>query len=137
MENNNYSGQQVQYQQPQQMGQPGYQFPQQYQIPPVDPNYSETVKGFLTKAIVACAISSLPVGSMIAIGMASKNRKDLLEYLDKSGLHTVRMKVCSCLSRAGRYSGIGFTIFWAIYLFYILISFSAVIIAIITQMNVN
>ena len=51
MENNNYQ-QQVYYQ-------PSYNS--------YDPNYSATAKEFLTKAIIACAISSLPVGSIIAI----------------------------------------------------------------------
>ena len=118
MENNNY--QQPVYQQPQ----PPYQ-------PPFDPNYATIVKDFLTKAIVSCAISSLPVGSIIAINMATKNRKALLEYLDKGGLHTEKIKVCSALSRGGRYSGIGFTIFWGVYLIYFAIWIAAAIFAII------
>ncbi len=86
-----------------------------------DPNYAVTVKGFLTKAIVSCAISCLPVGSIIAILMADKNRKAILEYIGNGGFHTKRVKICSALSRAGKYSGIGFTIFWGIYLIYMLI----------------
>ncbi|MCR5384564.1 MAG: hypothetical protein K6E72_08020 [Saccharofermentans sp.] len=120
MENNNY--QQPVYQQPQ----PPYQ-------QPFDPNYAVIVKDFLTKAIVSCAISSLPVGSIIAINMASKNRKALLEYLDKGGLHTEKIKVCSALSRGGRYSGIGFTIFWGIYLIYFAIWIAAAIFAVIAS----
>ena len=127
MENNNY--QQPVYQQPQQQYQ--YQQPQAPYQPPFDPNYATIVKDFLTKAIVSCAISSLPVGSIIAINMASKNRKALLEYLDKGGLHTEKIKVCSALSRGGRYSGIGFTIFWGIYLIYFAIWIAAAIFAII------
>ena len=120
MENNNY--QQPVYQQPQ----PPYQ-------QPFDPNYAVIVKDFLTKAIVSCAISSLPVGSIIAINMASKNRKALLEYLDKGGLHTEKIKVCSALSRGGRYSGIGFTIFWGIYLIFFAIWIAAAIFAVIAS----
>ena len=101
MENNNY----------------GYQ--QQYQqVQPVDTSYATIVKEFLTKTIVSCAIASLPVGSIIAIFMASKNREAILEYLDRGGLHTVKVKVCSCLSRAARYTGIGCTILWGVYFIY-------------------
>ncbi len=143
MENNNYQQTQAQpqqapqaqpvYQQPHQMTQPGYQFPEQYQLPKADPNYAATAKDFLTKAIVSCAISSLPVGSIIAIFMAAKNRKALLEYLDKGGIHTQKIKVSSALSRAGRYAGIGYTIFWACYLIYFLIWISVALFAIIAQ----
>ena len=125
MENNNY--QQPVYQQPQ------YQQPQPPYQQPFDPNYAVIVKDFLTKAIVSCAISSLPVGSIIAINMASKNRKALLEYLDKGGLHTEKIKVCSALSRGGRYSGIGFTIFWGIYLIFFAIWIAAAIFAVIAS----
>ena len=136
MENNNFNNQQSQYQQDQtqyQQTQPGYVYPQQYQYQPFDPNYAVIVKDFLTKAIVSCAISSLPVGSIIAINMASKNRKAILEYLDKGGLHTEKIKVCSCLSRGGRYSGIGFTIFWGVYLIYFAIWIAAAIFALIAS----
>ena len=120
MENNNY--QQPVYQQPQQQ----YQYQQ-----PFDPNYAVVAKEFLTKAIVSLAISSLPVGSIIAINMATKNRKELLEYLERGGLHTDRIKLSSALSRAGRYTGIGFTIFWGIYLIYFAIWIATAIFAII------
>ena len=85
-------------------------------VPVVDPAYAETSKDFLTKAIVSCSIASLPVGSIIAIIIASKNRKTLLEYLERGGLHTEKIKVSSALSRAGKYAGIGFTCFWGFYI---------------------
>lgn len=130
MDNNQY--QQPQYQQAQQTYQ--YQAPVQQQQP-VDPNYAEVSKDFLTKAIVAGAISSLPVGSIIAINMATKNRAALLDYLSRGGLHTVKIKISSALSRGARYSGIGFTIFWAVWLLYYIIATSVVVIGILTQMN--
>ena len=130
MDNNQY--QQPQYQQAQQTYQ--YQAPVQQQQP-VDPNYAEVSNDFLTKAIVAGAISSLPVGSIIAINMATKNRAALLDYLSRGGLHTDRIKVSSALSRAGRYGGIGFTIFWAVWLLYYIIATSVVVIGVLTQMN--
>lgn len=130
MDNNQY--QQPQYQQAQQTYQ--YQAPVQQQQP-VDPNYAEVSNDFLTKAIVAGAISSLPVGSIIAINMATKNRAALLDYLSRGGLHTVKIKISSALSRGARYSGIGFTIFWAVWLLYYIIAMSVVVIGIATQMN--
>ncbi len=130
MDNNQY--QQPQYQQAQQTYQ--YQAPVQQQQP-VDPNYAEVSNDFLTKAIVAGAISSLPVGSIIAINMATKNRAALLDYLSRGGMHTVKIKISSALSRGARYSGIGFTIFWAVWLLYYIIATSVVVIGILTQMN--
>ncbi len=125
--------QQQQYAQ-QQYQQTAYQAPVQQQQP-VDPNYAEVSKDFLTKAIVAGAISTLPVGSIIAINMATKNRAALLDYLSRGGLHTVKIKISSALSRAARYSGIGYTIFWAVWLLYYIIATSVVVIGILTQMN--
>ena len=130
MDNNQY--QQPQYQQAQQTYQ--YQAPVQQQQP-VDPNYPAVSKEFLTQAIVAGAISSLPVGSIIAINMATKNRAALLDYLSRGGLHTVKIKISSALSRGARYSGIGFTIFWAVWLLYYIIATSVVVLGILTQIN--
>ena len=111
MENNNYQQQ-------------GYYQPSYNSY---DPNYSATAKEFLTKAIIACAISSLPVGSIIAIFMASKNRKALLDYLSRGGVHTIKIKVSSALSRAGKYAGIAYTVFWGFYLLYFLFIIGMVI----------
>ena len=130
MDNNQY--QQPQYQQAQQTYQ--YQAPVQQQQP-IDPNYPAVSKEFLTQAIVAGAISSLPVGSIIAINMATKNRAALLDYLSRGGMHTVKIKISSALSRGARYSGIGFTIFWAVWLLYYIIATSVVVIGVLTQMN--
>lgn len=121
MENNN-----AQYNQPP-VQQNGFQPP----YGALNSNYNEIVKDFLTKAIVSCAISTLPIGSIIAINMATKNRAALLDYLSKGGYHTIRIKVSSALSRAGRYSGIASTIFWGIYLLYIAIAITVAILAII------
>ena len=128
-----YAQQQQQYAQ-QQYQQTAYQAPVQKQQP-VDPNYAEVSNDFLTKAIVAGAISTLPVGSIIAINMATKNRAALLDYLSRGGLHTVKIKISSALSRAARYSGIGFTIFWAVWLLYYIIAMSVVVLGIATQLG--
>ena len=140
MDNNQYQqpqNQQAQYQQQAyQQAQPVYQYqaPVQQQQP-VDPNYAEVSNDFLTKAIVSGAISSLPVGSIIAINMATKNRAALLDYLSRGGLHTVKIKISSALSRGARYSGIGFTIFWAVWLLYYIIATSVVVLGIATQLG--
>ena len=140
MDNNQYQqpqNQQAQYQQPQyQQAQQTYQYqaPVQQQQP-VDPNYAEVSNDFLTKAIVAGAISTLPVGSIIAINMATKNRKSLLDYLARGGMHTTKIKISSALSRGARYSGIGFTIFWAVWLLYYIIAMSVVVLGIATQLG--
>lgn len=130
MDNNQY--QQPEYQQAQQTYQ--YQAPVQQQQP-VDPNYDAVSKDFLTKAIVAGAISTLPVGSIIAINMATKNRAALLDYLSRGGLHTVKIKISSALSRAARYSGIGNTILWGIWLLYYAFMMLALILGLATQLG--
>ena len=111
MENNNYQ-QQVYYQ-------PSYGS--------FDPNYIVTSKEFLTKAIESCAIASLPIGSIIAIFMATKNRKALLDYLSRGGVHTMKIKVSSALSRAGKYAGIAYTVIWGCYMLYYLFLIALVI----------
>ncbi|MDY6339414.1 MAG: hypothetical protein SPL61_07250 [Saccharofermentans sp.] len=130
MDNNQY--QQPQYQQAQQTYQ--YQAPVQQQQP-IDPNYPAVSKEFLTQAIVAGAISSLPVGSIIAINMATKNRAALLDYLSRGGMHTVKIKISSALSRGARYSGIGFTIFWAVWLLYYIFAMLILFFGIATQLG--
>ena len=130
MDNNQY--QQPQYQQAQQTYQ--YQAPVQQQQP-IDPNYPAVSKEFLTQAIVAGAISSLPVGSIIAINMATKNRAALLDYLSRGGLHTVKIKISSALSRGARYSGIGYTIFWAVWLLYYIFAMLILFFGIATQLG--
>ena len=120
MENNQYE-------------QPVYQYQPVQAQQPVDPNYSEVSKEFLTKAIVSCAIASLPVGSIIAIFLASKNRTALLDYLAKGGLHTDKIKFSSALSRAGKYAGIGYTCMWAFYMLYWVFMMVLVIVAAVAQ----
>lgn len=127
MENNQY--QQPQYQQ----AQPVYQYQPVQAQQPVDPNYSEVSKEFLTKAIVSCAIASLPVGSIIAIFLATKNRTALLDYLAKGGTHTDKIKISSALSRAGKYAGIVYTCIWAFYMLYWLVMIFIIIGAAVAQ----
>ena len=127
MENNQY--QQPQYQQ----AQPVYQYQPVQAQQPVDPNYSEVSKEFLTKAIVSCAIASLPVGSIIAIFMATKNRTARLDYLAKGGTHTDKIKISSALSRAGKYAGIAYTCIWAFYMLYWLVMIFIIIGAAVAQ----
>lgn len=114
MENNNYQQQQY-YQQPQQYyNTPGYQYS--------DPNYLTTANALLKSAIIACVLAGFPVCSIIAIFKGIGNRKKVLEYLDKGGLHTPRIKICSILSRAATYYGIGSTVLYLImFLYYALI----------------
>ena len=94
-------------------------------VPQIDPQYEEKSKSFLTKAIVALAISC----SIVAIVLGSGNRNAILEYLRQGGPHTTKIKVSSCLSRAGKYAGIGYTIFWAIFILYFLFVIAAIIFA--------
>ena len=101
----------------------------------VDPNYNIVAKDFLTKAIVSCAISSLPVGSIIAIFMAVNNRKALLDYLSKGGCHTNKIKVSSALSRAGKYSGVACTIIWGVYFLFVLAALGIAIAAAASQIG--
>ena len=128
MENNNYNAQQQYYQQPVQ--QPQYVYHQ-----PNDPAYLAAANEYLRNAIISCCIAALPIGSIIAIFMAKKYRKQLLEFLEKGGLHTPRIKVSSALLRTGMYAGIGYTIFWGIYLLCIVFWLLAMVFALATGLN--
>ena len=132
MENNNN---QQQYQQPQYTYQQPVQQPQYVYRQPNDPAYLAIANEYLKNAIISCCISGLPVGSIIAIFMAKKYRKQLLEYLEKGGLHTPRIKVSSALLRAGMYSGIGCTVVWGIYLLCMVFWFVIMLIALATGLN--
>lgn len=113
MENNNYQQQQY-YQQPQYYTTPGFQAS--------DPVYLAKANELLKGAIIACVLAGFPVCSIIAIFKGMGNRKKVLEYLDKGGLHTPRIKISSILSRAATYYGIGSTVLYAImFLYYALI----------------
>ena len=132
MENNNN---QQQYQQPQYTYQQPVQQPQYVYQQPNDPAYLAIANEYLKNAIISCCISGLPVGSIIAIFMAKKYRKQLLEYLEKGGLHTPRIKVSSALLRAGMYSGIGCTVVWGVYLLCMVFWFVIMLIALATGLN--
>lgn len=84
------------------------------------PDYDQKSSELLKNAIISAAIASLPIGSMIAIGMASRNLNALHEYLAAGGLHTGKIKTSSAVSKIGKFGGIGFTIFWGFYLLYII-----------------
>ena len=133
MENNN--NQQQYYQQPQYTYQQPVQQPQYVYRQPNDPAYLAIANEYLKNAIISCCISGLPVGSIIAIFMAKKYRKQLLEYLEKGGLHTPRIKVSSALLRAGMYGGIGCTVVWGIYLLCMVFWFVIMLIALATGLN--
>ena len=106
MENNNY---QQQY-----YTTPGYQ--------PVNQQYLDTANALLKSAIIACVLAGFPVCSIIAIFKGINNRKKVLDYLAQGGLHTPRIKICSILSRAATYYGIGSTIlYFVMFLYYALI----------------
>ena len=113
MENNNYQQQQYN-QQPMYYTTPGYQAS--------DPVYLARANELLQGAIIACVLAGFPVCSIIAIFKGMNNRKKVLEFLDKGGLHTPRIKISSMLSRAATYYGIGSTVLYAImFLYYALI----------------
>ncbi len=128
MENNNYSQQQYN---------PQYQQTYQQPAPAYDPEYEAKSKDFLTKAIVSCCISTIPIGCFIAIAMATKNREALLDYIAKGGIHTTKIQVSSALSRAGKYSGIACSVFWGIYLTYIVFALIITLIAVIFGLSGN
>lgn len=85
-----------------------------------NPEYDQKSSELLKYAIISAAICSLPIGSIIAIGMASRNLTALHEYLASGGLHTGKIKTSSAVSKVGKFGGIGFTIFWGFYLLYII-----------------
>ena len=102
------------YQQQQYYTTPGYQT--------VDQQYLATANALLKSAIIACVLAGFPVASIIAIFKGIGNRKKVLDYLAKGGLHTPRIKTASLLSRAATYGGIGITILYLVtFIYYVLL----------------
>lgn len=87
-----------------------HQYPVENNIPQESPTNT-----FLAKGIVSTAISSLPVGSIIAIVMGADNRKKIKNYLANGGQKEAKVTVGSVLSGVGLGFGIGMTIFWFLY----------------------
>lgn len=85
---------------------------------PYDPRYLETANALLRSAIIACVLAGLPVCNIIAIFKGISNRKKVLDYLAQGGLHTTRIKICSILSRAATFGGIGSVILYMIVFIY-------------------
>lgn len=142
MENNEFNNNQQNNQQPQQPYAQPYQQPyggqpyqQPYQQPyaqpyqQVDPEYEQKAGEFLRQAIISLVLTSFPVASIIAIFKAKKNRQNILDYLAQGGMHTPKIKTCSCLSRAAIYLGIGTTVIYGIYMLYLVCVFFFIIVA--------
>ena len=89
--------------------------------PTYDPNYEQVASGFLKKAITAAILAGFPIASIIGMIMGTSNRSAILSYLDRGGLHTTKVKVCSIVSRAAFFGGLGFTILYAFYFLYIVL----------------
>ena len=104
--------------QPQQYQQQQYAQAQQAYQQPVDPAYEETVGEFLKQAIFSCVMACFPVACIFAIFKGSKNRKNIMAYLEHGGVHTNKVTVSSILSNVGKYYGLGMTIIYAILLIY-------------------
>ncbi|MBO4680512.1 MAG: hypothetical protein J5623_01265 [Clostridiales bacterium] len=119
MENNNY--QQQYAQQPQYYTTPGYQA--------VNQQYLDQANALLKSAIIACVLAGFPICSIIAIFKGINNRKKVLDYLAQGGLHTPRIKICSILSRAATYYGIGSTVLYFVMLLYYALIIGAIILS--------
>ena len=118
LNNNQQNVQQPYGQQPQQYQQQQYAQAQQAYQQPVDPAYEETVGEFLKQAIFSCVMACFPVACIFAIFKGSKNRKNIMAYLENGGVHTNKVTVSSILSNVGKYYGLGMTIIYAILLIY-------------------
>lgn len=151
MENNNLNGQPVQpvqpaqpvyqqpvqvqpvYQQPAQPVQPVYQAQPQYQpAMNVDANATATIDALFKSAILNVIFCSFPVGSIICMITAGKERKKVDEFLASGGPHTGKLKTAAALLTVAKKVGLGFTIFWAVYFVWI---FFAIILAAAGSLN--
>lgn len=124
--------QQSVYQQPvqpvQPMQQPVYQQPvQPIMNQDVGSDYAAKSHTFLSSSIADVACSWLPIGSIICMIKAKKNRKNLLEYVKQGNPLTGKLKTASILFRVAFGVGLGFTIFYGIYAFYFVIAVTEMI----------
>ena len=125
MEDNNY---QPQYNQP--YNQPQYPQPQndypQYGQPQYNQQYpAQETPDFLPKAVTATALAFVPVASIVAIILGAANRGRIRKYLANGGRRTAKVRVSSILSNVGLWTGVGMTIFYAIYFFVFFMAFLA------------
>ena len=130
MENNNFNNQQyqpvqpqTQYQQPVQQYQPVQPYYQPVQTQPMqsDPFYEVSASRFLKCAILNLVFCGFPIGSIICMITAKKIRNELLEYVAQGKPHTDKIKTSSALLRAAGTAGLAYTIFWGVYLLYIIL----------------
>ena len=120
--------QQPVYQQPVQPVQPIYQQPvQPIMNQDVGSDYAAKSHTFLSSSIADVACSWLPIGSIICMIKAKKNRKNLLEYVYQGNPLTGKLKTASILFRVAFGVGLGFTIFYGIYAFYFVIGITGMI----------
>ena len=120
--------QQPVYQQPVQPVQPIYQQPvQPIMNQDVGSDYAAKSHTFLSSSIADVACSWLPIGSIICMIKAKKNRKNLLEYVKQGNQLTGKLKTASILFRVAFGVGLGFTIFYGIYAFYFVIAVTEMI----------
>lgn len=127
--------QQPVYQQPVQPVQPMQQPVYQQPVQPVQPimnqdvgsDYAAKSHTFLSSSIADVACSWLPIGSIICMIKAKKNRKNLLEYVKQGNPLTGKLKTASILFRVAFGVGLGFTIFYGIYAFYFVIAVTEMI----------
>ena len=86
----------------------------------LDPQYEQKASGFLTKAIAGLVCAGFPIACIVAIFLGSSNHKDIVNYVAAG-------KTCSALSRGAMYAGIGMTVLYAIYFFYMILMILALI----------
>ena len=115
--------------------QPQYSYPpqqqydysqQQYGYPQQQYNYPYPMQApdFLPMAITALVLAEIPVASIVAIILGSKNKRRIQNYLAEGGQRTAKVKVSSILSTVGLWLGVGMTIFYAVYFFYLFAIFA-------------
>ena len=93
----------------------------------LDPQYEQKASGFLTKAIAGLVCAGFPIACIVAIFLGSSNHKDIVNYVAAGGMHTAKIKTCAIMSRGAMYAGIGMTVLYAIYFFYMILMILAVI----------
>lgn len=87
----------------------------------IDLQYEEKASAFMKKAIAGLVCAAFPIASIVAIFLGAGNHKAIVDYVAAGGLHTPKIKTSAILSKGALFAGIGMTIVYLVYFFYVIL----------------
>lgn len=129
MDQNNY---QAQYQQPSNHQNPNpqdanQQYRQPYQMNAFPFDLQQKIDSVFGKALAATIMAEFPIASIIALIFGKNALTEILSLIEECAARGIRypgkLRAAKILATIGKFAGLGFTIFWAAYLAFIVLYF--------------